>query len=284
LSVPPAVLVIGGSDSSGGAGIARDLRTLADLATGAACAITAVTAQTHGHLVSVHHVPPESVRTQIRAALDSADVRAIKIGMLGTAATVIAVAESVRRTGTIPIVLDPVLLSSSGGVLLDEEGRAEMRARLFPLATVLTPNLPEAASLCGGTPAASRETMIEQASALLASGPRAVLLKGGHASGPQCEDLLLSGEGSPRWLSAPRLQAHHRGTGCALASGLAAGLANGASLEEACRGAKRYVSSLLSAAPSCHGDRCPHRRENAPRTGGLTDSRGLPRSAARVNA
>jgi len=246
--VRPAVLVIGGSDSSGGAGIARDLRTLADLATEAACAITAVTAQTHGQLLSVQHVPPESVRTQIRAALDSAAVRAIKIGMLGTAATVIAVAESVRRAGAIPIVLDPVLLSSSGGVLLDEEGRAEMRARLFPLVTLLTPNLPEAASLCGAAPAVSREALFEQASALLASGARAVLLKGGHASGPQAEDLLLSGNGVPRWLSAPRLQAHRRGTGCALASAIAAGLAHGASLEEACRGAKGYVSSLLSAA------------------------------------
>jgi hydroxymethylpyrimidine/phosphomethylpyrimidine kinase len=246
LSLRPAVLVIGGSDSSGGAGIARDLLTLADLATEAACAITAVTAQTHRHLVNVHHVPPESVRSQIRAALESAPVRAIKIGMLGTAATVIAVAESVRRAGTIPLVLDPVLLSSSGGVLLDEEGREQMRARLFPLATVLTPNLPEAASLCGGAPAASREARIEQARALLASGAQAVLLKGGHASGPEAEDLLLSGEGAAQWLSAPRLQADRRGTGCALASAIAAGLAGGCSVEEACRNARSYVLRMLS--------------------------------------
>src|SRR6185437_1931532 len=147
MSSQPAVLVIAGSDSSGGAGIVRDLKVLADLGVRALCAISAVTAQTHGHVVSVHHVQPQVVRTQIRAALDSAPVGAIKIGMLGTAATVSAVADSLSRGGTIPIVLDPVLLSSSGGVLLDEEGRAEMQARLLPLATVLTPNIPEAASL-----------------------------------------------------------------------------------------------------------------------------------------
>jgi hydroxymethylpyrimidine/phosphomethylpyrimidine kinase len=107
----PAVLVIAGSDSSGGAGIARDLTVLADLGIDALCAITAVTAQTHGHVVSVHHVPPEIVRTQIRAALDSSELGAIKIGMLGTAATVSAVADCLPRDRAVPVVLDPVLLA-----------------------------------------------------------------------------------------------------------------------------------------------------------------------------
>ena len=246
MSGRPAVLVIAGSDSSGGAGIARDLKVLADLGCDALCAISAVTAQTHGHLVSVHHVPPESVRTQIRAALDSAAIGAIKIGMLGTAATVRAVAESLARTGTIPIVLDPVLLSSSGGALLDEEGRAEMRARLFPLATLLTPNVPEAASLCGTALAASREALLAQARALLATGARGVLLKGGHGAGPEAVDLLLTGDGAPQWLAAPRLDARCRGTGCALAAAIAAGLASGSSLAEACKSAKRYVLAMLA--------------------------------------
>jgi hydroxymethylpyrimidine/phosphomethylpyrimidine kinase len=247
LSPRASVLVIAGSDSSGGAGIVRDLNVLADLGIEALCAITAVTAQTHDHVVSVHYVPPEIVRTQIRAALESSGIGAIKIGMLGTAATVSAVADCLARAGPVPIVLDPVLLSSSGGVLLDEEGRAEMRARLFPLATVLTPNIPEAASLCGTAPAASREALLEQVRALIAMGPRSVLLKGGHAAGAEAADLLVTTEGAPQWLSSPRLDARCRGTGCALASAIAAGLASGQSVEDACRNGKQYVLSMLAA-------------------------------------
>ena len=242
----PAVLVIAGSDSSGGAGILRDLTVLAGLGCEALCAISAVTAQTHGRLVSVHHIPPQVIRTQIRAALESAAIGAIKVGMLGTAAAVSAVADSLPPGGTIPVVLDPVLVSSSGGVLLDEEGRAEMRARLFPLATLITPNIPEAASLCGTAPAASREELLAQARSLLATGTRAVLLKGGHAGGAESVDLLLTAHGTAQWLSSPRLQAGSRGTGCALASAIAAGLASGSTIEAACDSAKRYVHSLLS--------------------------------------
>ena len=248
MSGRPAVLVIAGSDSSGGAGIARDLEVLTESGCEALCAITAVTAQTHGHVVSVHHVPPEIVRTQIRAALDSTAVAAIKIGMLGTSATVRAVADGLSRTGTLPIVLDPVLVSSSGGVLLDEAGRVEMRARLFPRATLLTPNIPEAASLCGTAPAASRDALLQQARSLLATGAGAVLLKGGHATGAEAVDLLLTAAGVLQWIAAPRLEARSRGTGCALASAIAAALARGASIEEACRSGKRYVLSMLSAS------------------------------------
>jgi hydroxymethylpyrimidine/phosphomethylpyrimidine kinase len=250
LSGRPAVLVIAGSDSSGGAGIVRDLKVLADFGCEALCALTAVTAQTHGRVVSVHWVPPEMVRAQIRTALESATVGAIKIGMLATAATVRAVADSLAPGGTLPIVLDPVLLSSSGGVLLDEEGREEMRAQLFPLATVLTPNIPEAASLCGAPPAGSREELLTQARSLLAMGPRAVLLKGGHASGAEATDLLMGAHGAPQWLSSPRLEARCRGTGCALASAIAAALASGSSVEAACKSAKRYVLSMLSSVDS----------------------------------
>ncbi|MGH8200288.1 MAG: bifunctional hydroxymethylpyrimidine kinase/phosphomethylpyrimidine kinase [Steroidobacteraceae bacterium] len=247
MSGPPAVLVIAGSDSSGGAGIVRDLKVLADLGVEALCAISAVTAQTHGHVVSVHHVPPEIVRTQILAALESAAIGAIKIGMLGTAATVSAVADSLPRTGATPLVLDPVLLSSSGGVLLDAAGQAEMRARLLPLATVLTPNIPEAATLCGSTPATDREALLAQARTILSMGPRAVLLKGGHADGAEAVDLLLTSEGAPQWLSSPRIAARCRGTGCALASAIAAGLASGQSVADACRNGKEYVRSMLAA-------------------------------------
>jgi hydroxymethylpyrimidine/phosphomethylpyrimidine kinase len=243
----PAVLVIAGSDSSGGAGIVRDLRVLADLEAHALCAITAVTAQTHGEVVGIHHIPPDLVRAQILTALDTTSLGAIKIGMLGTAATVRAVADALPRNGSIPIVLDPVLLSSSGGVLLDEAGRAEMLARLAPRAAVLTPNVPEAASLCGASPAASPEALMAQARTLLSTGARSVLLKGGHGTGPQAVDLLLASEGAPIWLSSPRMEGQCRGTGCALASAIAAGLAGGASVEAACRAAKQYVLSMLGA-------------------------------------
>ncbi len=246
MSGRPAVLVIAGSDSSGGAGLARDLRVLADLRCEALCALCAVTAQTDGRLLSVHHIPPQVVRTQIRAALDTGTVAAIKIGMLGNRETVHAVADGLAREARLPIVLDPVLLSSSGGVLLDEEGRTEMRARLFPLATLLTPNIPEAATLCGAPAAESREALIAQARALLATGARAVLLKGGHAQGPEATDLLLCAGGEPEWLSSARLNARRRGTGCALASAIAASLAGGSSLPEACRAGRRYVLSMLS--------------------------------------
>jgi hydroxymethylpyrimidine/phosphomethylpyrimidine kinase len=242
----PAVLVIAGSDSSGGAGLARDLKVLADLGCEALCALSAVTAQTDRRLLSVHHIPPQVVRTQIRAALDTGLVGAIKIGMLGNRETVHAVADGLAREARLPIVLDPVLLSSSGGVLLDEAGRAEMRARLFPLATLLTPNIPEAATLCGAPPAESREALIAQARALLGTGARAVLLKGGHAHGPEATDLLLRAGAEPEWLSAARLDARRRGTGCALASAIAASLAGGSSLPEACRSGRQYVLSMLS--------------------------------------
>lgn len=246
MSGRPAVLVIAGSDSSGGAGIVRDLRALADFGVEALCAITAVTAQTHEHVLSVHHVPQEIVRAQIHSALESRTIAAIKIGMLGTRETVNAVADCLTRHAGLPIVLDPVLLSSSGGVLLDGEGREAMRARLFPLATVLTPNIPEAASLCGAAAATGPEALIAQARTLRAAGVRAVLLKGGHAEGDEAADLLLTGQDEPQWLSSPRLDSRCRGTGCALASAIAAGLASGASVEPACRSAKRYVLSMLS--------------------------------------
>jgi len=250
LSERPAVLVISGSDSSAGAGIIRDVRALADLGVEALCAITAVTAQTHCHVVSVHHVPQEVVRAQIHAALESRAIGAIKIGMLATRETVNAVADCLPRHGNIPVVLDPVLSSSSGGVLLDEAGREAMRTRLFPMTTVLTPNIPEAAGLCSAAVAVSPDARLAQARLLLSTGIHAVLLKGGHAEGAEAADLLLARNGEPQWLIAPRLDARCRGTGCALASAIAAGLASGSSLPEACRRAKQYVLSLLSNSRS----------------------------------
>ncbi len=243
----PAVLVIAGTDSSGGAGLVRDLRTLHDLGAEALCAVTAVTAQSHARVSAVQPLPPELIRAQIRCALESRRVDAIKIGMLGTAAAVEAVAECLAAPLRLPVVLDPVLRSSSGGVLLDEAGQRAMQQRLFPLTTLLTPNIPEAAVLCGAQPASDTDAapLLEWAARLLGQGPRAVLIKGGHGSGPEAADLLAC-DGQTRWLTSARLAGSLRGSGCALASAIAAGLARGESLEEACWNARRYVLDLLA--------------------------------------
>lgn len=239
-----AVLLIGGSDSSGGAGLARDVRTLTRLDTRALCVVTAVTAQSDAELMAVHVVPVELVRAQMTAALATRRVAAIKIGMLATRATVLAVTAALPAAAP-PVVLDPVLSSSSGGELLDEGGRSALCTALLPRTTLLTPNIPEAAALLGTDSARSETELLQQAAALLALGPRAVLLKGGHGDGAEAADLLLAPHAAPRWLRAPRIDAARRGTGCALASAIAAGLAAGLELGAACERAKQHVTRLL---------------------------------------
>jgi len=240
-----AVLLIAGSDSSGGAGLVRDVRTLTRLRTAALCAVTAVTAQSDAGVAAVHHVPPEVVRAQIEAALSTRRVGAIKIGMLGTRATVLAVAASLPPRAAVPLVLDPVLASSSGGELLDREGQVALREVLLPRATLLTPNIPEAAALLGTASAADEEVLLRQGERLLALGPRAVLLKGGHARGSLATDLLLTAGEPVRRFPGARIAGTRRGTGCALAAAIAAGLAAGLTLIEACAQAKEHVTELL---------------------------------------
>jgi hydroxymethylpyrimidine/phosphomethylpyrimidine kinase len=242
------VLVIAGTDSSGGAGLTRDIRVLIHFEVDILCAITAVSAQSNSRVTNVHHVSPDAIRAQIVTAFETRPVRAIKIGMLGTCATVEAVVDSLPCGTPVPIVLDPVLVASSGGVLLDAEGRAAMCKKLFPRATIVTPNIPEAGMLLGEDPAIGERALIAQAQRLLALGPQAVLLKGGHADGAEMVDLLISGNGDVQRITSPRIPAICRGTGCALASAIAAGLAFGTPLLEACQKAKRYVVTMLSHA------------------------------------
>ena len=241
------VLVIAGADSSGGAGIARDVRTLTQLGARALCVVTAVTAQSNTQLFATHVVPAGLVEAQIDAALATCRPGAIKIGMLASAATVLAV-DAALPAAAPPVVLDPVLASSSGGELLDSDGRAALCARLLPRVTLLTPNIPEAAALLGTRAARSEVELLEQAAALLALGPHAVLLKGGHGDGPEAADLLFTAQGPPHWLRAPRSNAVARGTGCALAAAIAAGLATGLALTTACERAKQHVTQLLREA------------------------------------
>jgi hydroxymethylpyrimidine/phosphomethylpyrimidine kinase len=239
------VLVIAGTDSSGGAGLARDVATLARLGVEAQCAVTAVTAQTDREVTAVELLPPALVQAQIHAALATRRAAAIKIGMLGARAIVEAVAAAIPPRARLPLVLDPVLSATSGGVLLETEGRAALVALLLPRATVLTPNIPEAAALLAAAPATSTAEIIGQGRALCARGAAAVLMKGGHASGEHATDWLVTAEGGVHELSAPRLAAGRRGTGCALASAIAAGLAADMTLEVACRRAKEHVTGLL---------------------------------------
>ena len=242
-----AVLVIAGTDSSGGAGLARDIATLTHFGVAALAAVTAVTAQTDREVAMVELLPPRLVRAQIAAALASATVRAVKTGMLGSRAIVEAVAEELPPRASVPLVLDPVLAASSGAELLDPEGREALRALLLPRATLLTPNIPEAAALLGTPPATSAAEIVAQGRALCALGPAAVLMKGGHAGGAVATDWLICAEAEVREFSAARSARGRRGTGCALASAIAAGLATGLALDAACARAKEHVTALLQA-------------------------------------
>jgi|KBSMisStaDraftv2_1062788.scaffolds.fasta_scaffold62095_3 hydroxymethylpyrimidine/phosphomethylpyrimidine kinase len=335
----PSVLVIAATDSSGGAGLTRDVRVLTDFSVDALCIATAVTAQSDKRVLSVHHVPPDVIHAQLTAALETRRVGAVKIGMLGNRATVEAVAEALAAVGarcaeagmpavgvavsagnagpggadgvsgdeggrqlhdgelddratiparlsrllahgvaahaTTPIVLDPVLVSSSGGILLDARGRAALREKLLPRATLVTPNVPEIAALLGESVAADEVELVNQARRLLELGCQAILLKGGHATGEEAVDLLVMRAQGPQHdrrqpegrqieptksgtpvdniiverITSKRMPGTSRGTGCALASGIAAGLASGHSLLEACRRAKRYVLETMLTPP-----------------------------------
>jgi hydroxymethylpyrimidine/phosphomethylpyrimidine kinase len=245
MQTKPAVLVIAASDSSGGAGITRDAETLTRFGVDGLYAVTAVTAQSDARLFAVHPVPVDLLIAQITAALETRTISAIKIGMLGTGAIVQAVAQNLPARDTIPIVLDPVLSSTSGGLLIDDAGRKALREHLLPRVTLVTPNVPETATLLGEAPVEQEAELLNQARQLKALGPQAVLLKGGHASGPNATDLLVVDDASPVMLTSPRLNATRRGTGCALSSAIAAGLALRMPLADACRRAKAYVTDLL---------------------------------------
>lgn len=240
------VLVIGGSDSSGGAGIARDIATLAAFGVSAAVAVTAVTAQTDASVSEIHHVPPSVILEQIRTAFAARNIAAIKIGMLGCSASVEAVLSGLSNTHC-PIVLDPVLVSSSGRALLEERALARLRSELLPLATLLTPNVPEAATLLRTVPAVDEATLIAQGRALLELGPKAVLLKAGHASSVTATDLLLTADGVER-LVGIRWATTLRGTGCMLAAAITSGIALHKSLLEACTLGKQFVAAQLQAS------------------------------------
>ena len=243
----PRVLSIAGSDSGGGAGIQADLKTFAALGCFGMTAITALTAQNTTGVRSIHGVPPQMLRDQIDAVIEDIGVDAVKIGMLYSPEIVQTVAEAIDRHALTNVVLDPVMVATSGAVLIDNPAITALVRKLFGRAALVTPNLDEAALLVART-LASEDDMQAAAQELLAKGARAVLLKGGHLAGEVVSDLLLVRDAPPHWMRGARIHtANTHGTGCTLSSAIAAQLALGCTLLEAVEAARVFVRSALDA-------------------------------------
>ncbi|HEX4043202.1 MAG TPA: bifunctional hydroxymethylpyrimidine kinase/phosphomethylpyrimidine kinase [Xanthobacteraceae bacterium] len=243
----PIAVTIAGSDSGGGAGIQADLKTFSALGVYSASVITALTAQNTKGAFAIHEVPADFITAQIDAVFSDFTIGAVKIGMLGNTAAIAAVAAGLERHRARNVVLDPVMAATSGEKLLRADALGALR-NLIGRANVVTPNLPEAAALLDEPQARNESEMIKQADKLLELGADAVLIKGGHGGGPDSVDLLVEPAGYTRF-SAVRLQTSDgHGTGCSLASAIAAGLAKGCLLGEAVGEAKTYVSAALAAA------------------------------------
>jgi hydroxymethylpyrimidine/phosphomethylpyrimidine kinase len=244
----PVALTIAGSDSSGGAGIQADLKTFAALGVYGASAITALTAQNTRGVTGIHPVPPEFVVEQIDAVFGDLAVGAVKIGMVAQLAVIEAVVASLNRWSAKHIVLDPVMVATSGERLLNLGAVHALRRELVPIASIITPNLPEAAALLDEAVATDAAAIQRQGERLLAMGCPAVLIKGGHSKGSESIDYLVRADGVIA-LPAPRVATKNtHGTGCSLSSAIAAGLAKGEPLETAVGNAKSFVSAATAEA------------------------------------
>jgi hydroxymethylpyrimidine/phosphomethylpyrimidine kinase len=244
----PIALTIAGSDSGGGAGIQADLKTFAALGVYGASVITALTAQNTRGVRGVHPVPPEFVTAQLDAVFDDLAVAAVKIGMVASRGLVEAIAAGLARWKPPHLVLDPVMVATSGDKLLADDAVDGLRRLLIPRATLITPNLPEAAALLGEDVATTEAAIADQGRRLLALGCPAVLIKGGHGEGSGSTDYLVT-DANTLPLTAPRIATRNtHGTGCSLSSAVAAGLAKGEALETAVRSAKAFVSAAIAAA------------------------------------
>jgi hydroxymethylpyrimidine/phosphomethylpyrimidine kinase len=247
MSAPTAV-TIAGLDPSGGAGIAADLKTFSALGVYGAAIVTALTAQNTKGVFGIHDVPVDFIAAQINAVFTDLAPGAVKIGMLGSSAAIDVVAAALDRYRPRNVVLDPVMVASSGQSLLQGDALGRLRD-LIARVRVLTPNLPEAAALLETAPARDEAQMRTQAQKLLALGAGAVLIKGGHGSGAESVDFLLETSGEVLRLAMPRIATENtHGTGCTFASAIAAGLAKGLPLPAAAREAKAYVSAAIAAA------------------------------------
>jgi hydroxymethylpyrimidine/phosphomethylpyrimidine kinase len=244
----PVALTIAGSDSSGGAGIQADLKTFAALGVYGASALTALTAQNTQGVTGIHLVPPEFVTAQIDAVFGDLDVGAVKIGMVAQLATIAAIAAALKRWSPSHVVLDPVMVATSGDRLLSADAVAALRTQLIPCAMILTPNLLEAAALLDEPIATSESAIGDQGRRLMAMGCPAVLIKGGHGQGVESIDYLIDRDGVTA-LTATRIGTQNtHGTGCSLSSAIAAELAKGSDLRTAVRAAKTWVSAAIAQA------------------------------------
>ncbi len=248
------LLTIAGSDCSGGAGVQADLKTFSALGTYGMSVICALTAQNTRGVASYEAVSPAMVSAQLEALFSDVRVDAVKVGMLGGAPVIRAVAEALRRHAPPFVVLDPVMVSKSGHCLLERDAFRALVDELLPLATIITPNLPEARELCnelgrdsspdtGASDAGGESGPARLAALILQGGARAVLVKGGHAEGPSSDDFLLDGEGAAVFPGIRLDAAHTHGTGCSLSSALAVFLAQGCTLRESASRAKAWVAN-----------------------------------------
>jgi hydroxymethylpyrimidine/phosphomethylpyrimidine kinase len=244
----PVALTIAGSDSSGGAGIQADLKTFAALGVYGASVITALTAQNTTGVSGIHQVPAEFVTAQIDAVFSDLAVAAVKIGMVAQPASIDAIVAGLTRWSPKHVVLDPVMVATSGDRLLAREAVDALRIKLIPRASVITPNLPEAAALLDEPVAASEAAIENQGRRLLAMGCPAVLIKGGHGQGAESIDYLIDANGTIALAALRTATKNTHGTGCSLSSAIAAGLAKGESLEAAVRNAKAWVSAAIASA------------------------------------
>ena len=239
-------LTIAGSDSGGGAGIQADIKTFSALGAYAASVITAITAQNTKGVTTVEDVSVATIIAQMDAVLSDLAINAVKIGMVSRIETIAAIAERLRRQSQ-PVVLDPVMVATSGDRLLHEDAIETLRRDLLPLATIVTPNLPEAALLTGTSMAKTDTEIAQQAELILKAGTKAVLIKGGHGDGPESTDYLFA-DGAMQALSAPRVETKNdHGTGCTLAAAITAHLAKGYELREAVELSKDYLNGALDA-------------------------------------
>ncbi len=247
----PVALTAAGSDSGGGAGIQADLKTFQELGVFGTSAITALTAQNSLGVQRIEPVSADFVMAQLDSVLSDIGADAVKTGMLPTAEIIETVAWSFRRYGLRAVVVDPVLSAKDGTAFSGREASAALRELLLPLAEIVTPNVPEAAALLGlrAEEIRTEKEMEEAAHMLLRLGPRHVLLKGGHMPGEESADVLVGAGSVPLWFRAPRLATPHtHGTGCALSSALAAGLAKGLAPADACLLAKNFVTAAIGSS------------------------------------
>ena len=241
----PCACTIAGSDSGGGAGIQADMKTFDAIGVWGLSVITAVTAQNTREVKGIHLVPSPMIRLQLKALNEDFDIRAFKTGMLGSGDQVDAVADSLPEKAV--LVVDPVMISTSGYPLLDARGVERIKDRLFPRTTVVTPNIPEACLLAGTPGITSIEDARSAATKILDFGPEYVIIKGGHMKGDLSSDLLI-GHGSERILSSPRAHRQVHGSGCCFSAALTAYLVQGCGVEEAFGKAKEFVTNAITCA------------------------------------